>query len=409
MRYYIFRMVSVNLLFEQKDKIRAKLGVQSEMFEALEPAMNLTERAEQQLEKLIAAQSLRSGERLPPQDQLARRLGVSRTVIREAVHFLIAKGLLTAKRGSGVYVGPASARLAGRDVIQEHQFQAPSTETGAEYTRREEKASSQEAGRERVRVSRLLPEQRRRKIIDLLQESESITVFDLVERFGVSPMTARADLDSLAAEGALVRSHGGALRSADLRTDYPLRVKQMLHHAEKVRIAAAAVKLIHDGDAIAFDSGTTTCEVARQIKQLDIQSLTVITNALNIANELSSLSWVSLIVTGGMLRHKSVSLTGPHAHQTLQNLHIDHLFLGADALDTEAGLTTPDILGAEIALRMIELAREVTVVVDASKFGRHSLTLSGKIEDVDRIITDDRVSSSQVALLEQRGVKVVIV
>jgi DeoR family transcriptional regulator, aga operon transcriptional repressor len=378
------------------------------MFEALEPAMNLTERAERQLEELIVAQSLRSGERLPPQGQLARSLGVSRTVIREAVRFLIAKGLLIAKRGSGVYVGSASAQLSG-EVTPNRNFQALSRETGTQYTHKEEKAPSQEAGGERIRVARLLPEQRRRKIIDLLNESESITVFDLADKFGVSPMTARADLDSLAAEGALVRSHGGALRSDDLRTDYPLRVKQTLHHAEKVRIAAAAANLIRDGDAIAFDSGTTTCEVARQIKHLHIQSLTVVTNALNIANELSGLSWVSLILTGGMLRHKSGSLTGPHAHQTLQDLHIDHLFLGADALDVEAGLTTPDILGAEIALRMIELAREVTVVVDASKFGRHSLTLSGKIEDVDRIITDDHVSSSQVALLQQRGVEVVIV
>jgi len=243
----------------------------------------------------------------------------------------------------------------------------------------------------------------------MLGQAESITISDLVERLGVSRVTARADLDSLSAEGALVRSHGGALKPMDPRSDYPLQLKETLHHAEKVRIAVAAAKLIHDGDTVAFDSGTTTCEIAKQIKKMNLPSLTVITNALNIANELSALEWVSLIMTGGILRHKSGSFTGPHAHETLRNLNADHLFLGADAIDVEAGLTTPDILGAQVALRMIELAREVTAVVDASKFGRHSLTLSGRIEDLDRVITDSRVNSDHVDALRRRGIEVILV
>ena len=261
----------------------------------------------------------------------------------------------------------------------------------------EDKRKMESAGsRPRTGTGHLLPEERRRRIVEMLHHTESITVPDLVQRFGVSRVTARADLDYLAGQGALVRSHGGALKNMDPRSDYPLQVKQTLHHAEKVRIAGAAVKLIKDGDTIAFDSGTTTCEIAKQITRLNLSSLTVITNALNIANELSSLLWVSLIMTGGILRHKSGSFNGPHALETLRDLNVNHLFLGADAFDVEAGLTTPDILGAQVALRMIELAQEVTVVVDASKFGRHSLTLSGKTEDIDRVITDARVSATHV-------------
>jgi DeoR family transcriptional regulator of aga operon len=255
----------------------------------------------------------------------------------------------------------------------------------------------------------LLPEERRRRILEMLHHTECITVSDLLQRFGVSRVTARADLDYLAAQGALVRSHGGALKNMDPRSDYPLQLKQTLHHAEKVRIAAAAVKLINDGDTIAFDSGTTTCEIAKQIVRLNFGSLTVITNALNIANELSGLPWVSLIMTGGILRHKSGSLNGPHALETLRDLNVDHLFLGADAFDVDAGLTTPDILGAQVALRLIERAQQVTVVVDASKFGRHSLTLSGKTEDIDRVITDARVSAKHVDLLRQRDIEVIVV
>lgn len=352
------------------------------MFKAVERNLSLTERTEQQIEALIVDQSLRPGERLPPQDELAERLDVSRTVIREAVRFLIAKGLLDARKGSGVYVRSSESA-------------SPSVQTVESEVK--------------AKVGRLLPEERRRRILEMLDQSESVTVSDLVERLGVSRVTARADLDSLGAEGALVRSHGGALKPMDPRSDYPLQLKETLHHAEKVRIAAAAVKLIQDGDTVAFDSGTTTCEIAKQIKRMHFSSLTVITNALNIANELSGLEWISLIMTGGILRHKSGSFTGPHAHETLRNLNADHLFLGADAIDVEAGLTTPDILGAQVALRMIELARQVTAVFDASKFGRHSLTLSGRIEDLDRVITDARVNPGQVDALRRKGIEVILV
>lgn len=367
------------------------------MFKTVERNLSLTDRTERQIRKLIVDQSLRLGERLPPQDQLAERLGVSRTVIREAVRFLMAKGLLEARKGSGIYVRRAEA-------------DGPQPEGNDGSNKPEVRVSAKPAVSQPARVTgHLLPEERRRRIIDMLHHSESITVSDLVERFGVSRVTARADLDYLAEQGALVRSHGGALKNMDLRSDYPLQLKQTLHHSEKARIAAAAVKLLNDGDTIAFDSGTTTCEIAKQIARLNLSSLTVITNALNIANELSGLPWVSLIMTGGILRHKSSSFNGPHALETLRDLNVGHLFLGADAFDVEAGLTTPDILGAQVALRMIELAQEVTVVVDASKFGRHSLTLSGKTEDIDRVITDTRVNAAHVDLLRQRGIEVIIV
>jgi DeoR family transcriptional regulator, aga operon transcriptional repressor len=366
------------------------------MFKTVERNLSLTDRTERQIKQLIADQSLRSGERLPAQDELAKRLGVSRTVVREAMRLLTAKGLLEARKGSGIYVRPEPG--------------APGRAHGDGAHSPDDKPKTESAGSQsRVGSAHLLPEERRRRITEMLHHTEVITVSNLVERFGVSRVTARADLDYLAGQGALVRSHGGALKNMDLRSDYPLQLKQTLHHAEKVRIAGAAVKLLNDGDTIAFDSGTTTCEIAKQIARLNLGSLTVITNALNIANELSSLPWVSLIMTGGMLRHKSSSFNGPHALETLRDLNVGHLFLGADAFDVEAGLTTPDILGAQVALRMIELAREVTVVVDASKFGRHSLTLSGRTEDIDRVITDARVSPAHVDQLRQRGVDVIVV
>ena len=369
------------------------------MFESTKRTLSLADRTERQIQRLVIDHSLRSGDRLPPQEELAKNFGVTRTVIREATRFLIAKGLLVARKGSGIYV--KRHEPYPQDRAQDHV---------SPLNMEDKQHMKSVAKMPRTSSAHLLPEERRRRILDLLNENESTTVIELVKRFGVSRVTARADLDYLAGQGSLVRSHGGALKNIDdPRNDYPLQVKQTLHHAEKVRIAAAAAALLKDGDTVAFDSGTTTCEVAKQIARLNLNSLTVITNALNIANVLCSLPWVSTIMTGGILRHKSSSFNGPQTLETLRNLNVDHVFLGADAIDANVGLTTPDILGAQVALRMIELAQEVTVVVDASKFGRHSLTLSGKIEDIDRVITDARVNSSEVDRFRERGIEVIVV
>src|SRR6476661_10286065 len=113
---------------------------------------------------------------------------------------------------------------------------------------------------------RLLAEQRRRRIIDLLEQKGQVTVRDLVDRFGVSAVTARGDLDALASTGSAVRSHGGAVRRLEASQDYPLRLKETLHHAEKVRIGRAAANIVQSKETIILDSGTTTAEIARHLK-----------------------------------------------------------------------------------------------------------------------------------------------
>ena len=144
---------------------------------------------------------------------------------------------------------------------------------------------------------RLLVEERRRRILELLDEQERVTVEELSARFHVSAVTIRGDLEALSASGALVRSHGGALRQLD-QPDAPIAVKETLHHGEKVRIGHAAARLIRQDETIILDSGTTTVEIARQIKFLQLRSLTVITNALNIAMELANLPHVRVIMIG---------------------------------------------------------------------------------------------------------------
>jgi DeoR family transcriptional regulator of aga operon len=255
---------------------------------------------------------------------------------------------------------------------------------------------------------RLLVEERRRRILELLSKEERATVEELADRFNVSTVTIRGDLDVLADAGAIVRSHGGALKRLE-QQDAPIAVKETLHHGEKVRIGHAAALLIREGETIILDSGTTTVEIARQIKFLKLKSLTVITNALNIATELANLPHLRVIMIGGILRQMSYSTVGPQAEQILRALNADRLFLGVDGLDPEIGLTTPDVLEAQLNGLMIRVAREVTAVADSSKFHRRSLSVIADVGDVHRIITDDGADPKLIAALRARNIEVMVV
>ena len=266
-----------------------------------------------------------------------------------------------------------------------------------------------DAGAARGRAPRLLVEERRRRIVELLEAQERVTVEELVARFGVSAVTIRGDLDALAEVGAAIRSHGGALKRGDAPEDVPITVKETLHHAEKVRIGHAAAQMIRDGETIMLDSGTTTAELARQIRFLRLKSLSVITNALNIAMEIASLPHVRLIMIGGILRQMSYSLSGPPAEQALRGVHADRLFLAVDGLDPEIGLMTPDVHEAQLNSVMIQVSREVVVVADSSKFQRRSLSVIAKLDAVHKVITDSGASTEVLAALRARNVEVLVV
>jgi DeoR/GlpR family transcriptional regulator of sugar metabolism len=256
---------------------------------------------------------------------------------------------------------------------------------------------------------RLLCEERRRETLKVLEEQRRVTVDGLADRFQVSAVTIRADLEHLASEGLLVRSHGGAILPLGLQMEYPLQVKKTLHRAEKIRIGRAAAQLIQPHHTVILDSGTTTAEVARAIKKNGAEALTVITHALNIGQELLDAPNLSVIMIGGVLRHVSGSFVGPQAERMVSELHADHFFLAVDGLDPQTGPSTPDVLEAQLNAVMMRIAKEVTVVTDATKFGRRSLSVIGEIGSVHRVITDDRVSKEMVCQFRKIGIEVLIV
>ena len=253
----------------------------------------------------------------------------------------------------------------------------------------------------------LMIDERRRRISELVREEGRVTVEELAARFGTSHVTIRADLSRLESAGILTRTHGGALTLPE--TDEPLDVKQLQHHAEKLRIGAAAAALIQDGETIILDSGTTTAEIARNIRALNLKSINVITNALNIAALLIDVPAVRLIMPGGILRRESNSLSGPIAEAALGTLQADRLYLGADGVDPQIGVMTPHLAEAELNAKMIAMSRQVVVVADSSKFARRNISLIARIEQLHILITDRGAPPDAVEQLRQRGVEVRLV
>jgi DeoR/GlpR family transcriptional regulator of sugar metabolism len=259
----------------------------------------------------------------------------------------------------------------------------------------------------RTQNSRLLAEERRRKILQMIEKEGQATITGLAAHFRVSSVTVRADLDALSTNGMIMRSHGGALKREE-SADYPLRLKASLHRPEKVRIGRAAAELVQPSETVILDSGTTTAEIATHLKLLNIRPLTVITHALNIAIELADSPGVSVIVIGGLLRPVSYSLVGPQAEAMLGNLHADRFFLAVDGLDLEAGPSTPDVLEAQLNSSMARVTKEIVVVADSSKLGRQSVSRIGPI-NIHRLITDRRAPPDFVDALRKRGVQVSLV
>ena len=256
--------------------------------------------------------------------------------------------------------------------------------------------------------NRLLAEERRREIVNVLGQHGRITVDEVARRFGVSAVTARNDLDALSESGALVRSHGGGIRPLAAAPEHPLKVREGMHHDEKARIAAAALQLIRPMQTVILCTGSTSSHLADQLRHNCPANITVITYALNVAAKLADCHKLSLVLVGGFLRHPSTAFVGPHAEQMMHSLHADHCFMSTVGLDTEVGITTLDILEAQLNRRMMESAAQVSVLADSSKFGHRSLSLISDFSSIDRIITDTNAPPADVEKLRGRGLDVIL-
>jgi DeoR family transcriptional regulator, aga operon transcriptional repressor len=253
----------------------------------------------------------------------------------------------------------------------------------------------------------VLNEERRRAIVEILGRDGRVLVADMARKFATSQVTIRKDLEILHGNGLVHRTHGGALPAREGALEDPtLREKEQLHRKEKLRIATCAARLVKEGQVVILDSGTTTTAIGYALR--NFRKLTIITNAVNIAAELSGAS-VEVILTGGTLRKNSFSLVGPIAEETLRRLNADILFLGVDGFDVQYGLSTPNILEAKVNRVMVEAAKRTVAVCDSSKFGRRSLSRIIPTNALHEVITDRGISKPDLRALKKAGFEVTLV
>lgn len=249
--------------------------------------------------------------------------------------------------------------------------------------------------------------QRRVIILEMLEEKGQVDVTSLSKELMVSEVTVRNDLKRLEQKNALIRARGGAMKIDRVGTDFAISDKNKQNYEQKKRIGKAAAALIEEGDTIILDSGTTTMEITKNLSALS--ELTVITNALNIADQLAEHPKANVIVPGGFLRKNSLSLIGSTAEESFKNYFCDKLFLAVDGLSVVYGLSTPNVEEAHLNRVMISISKQVIVVADSSKFLKRSFAFMAPITAIDILITDDGIPVEDQKKLESAGVKVIIV
>jgi len=253
----------------------------------------------------------------------------------------------------------------------------------------------------------LTPE-RRDYILQEIRKQGNIKVKEISNRFKVSEVTIRKDLKLLEMKNLLLRVRGGAisLKYNHISEDDPISEKQQKNYREKQLIGKKAASLINENDTIILDSGTTTLEVAKNLQKF--HNLSIITNALNIALILNEYKKFPVIMPGGYLREKSMSLVGPIAESFLKNFYCDKLFLGVDSFNPERGVATLNMEEASMNQTMISVSREVIAVFDSSKFNRDGFAFIAPITRITTIVTDSGIPQKTKTELEQLGIRVII-
>ncbi len=254
----------------------------------------------------------------------------------------------------------------------------------------------------------ILPNQRREKILDLLKEDGSAKVVDLARLFKVTEVTIRQDLEKLESEGLIIKEHGGAFLK---NVEDQVRSFSLVHQEnldKKAIIAQKCLEFIETGDTIILDSGSTTTEIAKKLKNSGIRNLTVITNALNIALMLGTESGIEVIMTGGEFKPPTLSLTGQKAADFFKGLNVQKLFLATAGISLKSGLTYPSISDLVVKKAMIDAAEVTYLVADSTKIGKSALASLGALGLIDYIITDAGIEEKHKEVFRDNEIEVIV-
>jgi DeoR family transcriptional regulator of aga operon len=257
----------------------------------------------------------------------------------------------------------------------------------------------------------LPPEVRQARIRSYVNEHEFVRVSELSEQFGISEVTARADLTTLEDAGHLRRVHGGAVPRSVHRAERPFDLREDSLVADRSNIGVEAARRVRSGDAVLIDVGTTTTALARAlVERTDLAEVAVFTNGLTIALELeTAFPRVSVVVTGGTLRPMQHSLVNPLGEGILAEISASVAFIGCNGVDPSGGITNINLPEAEIKRRMVAAARKRVVLADGRKVGVVELVRVCAMGDVDELITDDRADAGVLDRIRELGVQVTVV
>ena len=248
--------------------------------------------------------------------------------------------------------------------------------------------------------------ERQQQILRFIEERRRASVATIRQRFGVSEATARRDLDALEGLGAIQRVHGGALAVHRAPPELPALERAREQSDEKRRIGAAAATLVTDGETVFLSSGTTTLEVARELRGRS--GLTVITNSVLVINELAGCGEINLVALGGMLRRSEMSLIGHITELALAELRADKVIIGIRAIDIEQGLTNDYLPETMTDRAIVGIARTLIVVADHSKCNRISAAFVAPTSAMHTLVTDTATAPDFTTALEARGVQVIV-
>ena len=252
----------------------------------------------------------------------------------------------------------------------------------------------------------MLANQRRDKILELLQEDGSAKVLDLARLFKVTEVTVRQDLEKLEKDGLIIREHGGAYLKNIKDQVQTFSLTHQGNLDKKEAIARKCLEFIESGDTIILDSGSTTTELAKNLKSL--KNLTVITNALNIALMLGAEPGIEVIVTGGEFKPPTLSLTGQKAADFFKGLNVQKLFLATAGISLKAGLTYPSISDIVVKKAMIEAAETTYLLADSTKIGKAAFASLGALSLIDYIITDPGIEDKHKQVFQDNEIEVII-
>lgn len=237
----------------------------------------------------------------------------------------------------------------------------------------------------------IIADERRQIVVKEIHKYGKVEIDQLADQLKVSPMTIRRDLALLEEEGKLIRSFGGAVSPQLLVKEMPFSTKETHQGEQKSQIALKAVKHIKNGQTILLDSGTTTLELAKLLKEKE--DLTIITNDIKIAAELID-SKLKVIMIGGEMQNDVGAVFGAQASQFIKKIHVDTFFLGAHAVDINAGVTSPSYDKSYLKQQMMTTAESIWLLADASKLNTRAFSFVCNLSELTGFITDDDVTDS---------------